>query len=277
MFSDGFKNKYTTIPLATYKNRNKNTAPLYSNYHKEVELITVIEGSVDFYIGADFYEVKAGDVLVIPPYAVHRSVFHPDTYHECICFDASILWDESLRQSLEKGALTVKSAVKSDSDVGPLVYECARKAFDAHKKRTLGWELEAIGNLSILFGRLCASSFFVKSKGVDTEQEFVRCVLEYIKAHFGEQITSTTAAELLHINNSYFCRIFKSSFGCCFAEYLTSYRIEQAKMLLNMTDTSVSDVAIKCGFGSFSYFSKMFKERAGVSPSAYRQRKRMIK
>ena len=274
MFSDGFKNKYTTIPLATYKNRNKNTAPLYSHYHKEVELITVIEGSVDFYIGADFYEVKAGDVLVIPPYAVHRAIFHRNTYHECICFDASILWDESLKCSLEKGTLTVTSAVKFDSDVGHRVYECARGAFDAYEKRTLGWELEAIGNLSILFGKLCASSFFIKSKCVDTEQEFVRCVLEYIKAHFSEQITSTTAAAILHINNSYFCRIFKNSFGCCFAEYLTSYRIEQAKMFLKMTDMSVSDLAIKCGFNSFSYFSKTFKERVGISPSACKQMKK---
>ena len=273
MFSDGFKKRYTTIPFAIYKKGNIDTATLYSHYHKEIELITVIEGSVDFYIGSDLYEVKAGDVLVIPPYAVHHAFFHPNTYHEWICFDASILWDESLKGSLEKGTITVSSAVKSNSEVGSLVYECTRAAFNAYEKREPGWELEAIGNLSIIFGRLCASSFFVNSKNVDTEQDFVRNVLEYIKGHFDYQITSTTVAETLYINNSYFCRIFKKRFGCCFSEYLTNYRIEQAKMLLNMTDMSVSDIAIKCGFCGFSYFSKTFKEKVGSTPSKYRLKK----
>ena len=274
MFSDGFKKRYTTIPFAVYKNRNKNTANLYSHYHKEIELITVIEGGVDFYIGSDLYQMKPGDVLVIPPYAVHRSVFQPGTYHECICFDASILWDESLRRNLEKGVLTVNSHVNADFAVRSTVYDCTRAAFAAYEKRQPGRELEAIGNLSVAFGRLCASSFFVRTESVDLEQDFVRNVLEYVKAHYSEQITSTTVANFLHINNSYFCRIFKSSFGCCFTEYLTSFRIEQAKMLLNMTKHSMSSIAIKCGFNGFSYFSKTFREKVGISPSKYRTREK---
>ena len=98
-------------------------------------------------------------------------------------------------------------------------------------------------------------------------------MLEYVKEHFDEQITSTTAAEHLHLNNSYFCRLFKRDFGCCFAEYLTSYRIERSKMLLNKTDDSISEVAIKCGFNGFSYFSKIFKSTVGIKPSQYRKKR----
>lgn len=273
MFSDKFKRKYTTIPFATYKNRNLQAANLYSHYHKEIEIITVIDGGADFYIGADLYEVRAGEVLIIPPYAVHRATFLADTLHECICFDASILWDDALRRDLEKGALTVNTHVRSDSAVCSAVYESTRAAFDAYQRNEHGWELEAIGNLSVAFGKLCATEFFVKGGAVDTEQDFVRNVLEYVKEHYNEQVTSSTAADHLHINNSYFCRIFKERFGCCFAEYLANYRIEKAKMLLNMTDESVSDVAIKCGFNSFSYFGKIFKEKVRITPSAYRKRK----
>ena len=273
MFSDKFKRKYTTIPFATYKNRNLQAANLYSHYHKEIEIITVIDGGADFYIGADLYEVRAGEVLIIPPYAVHRATFLADTLHECICFDASILWDKTLCRNLEKGALTVNSHVRSSSAVCTAVYESTRAAFDAYQRKEPGWELEAIGNLSVAFGKLCSQDFFVKGESADTEQDFVRNVLEYVKEHYSEQITSTTAADFLHINNSYFCRIFKVSFGCCFADYLATYRIEKAKILLNMTNESVSDVAIKCGFNGFSYFGKTFKEKVGITPSAYRKKK----
>ena len=273
MFSDGFKRKYTTIPFATYKNRNEKPATLYSHYHKEVELIAVIEGEVDFYIGSDLYAVKAGEVIVIPPYAVHRAVFHPATRHECICFDLSILWDEELRRNLEKGRYTVNTHVTLDHPEIDTVYKAVRCAFDAYGRRESGWELEAIGNLSVAFGRLSASAFFVKTQKEDGEQDFTRGVVEYVKEHFDEQITSTTVAEFLHLNNSYFCRIFKTNFGCCFAEYLTRYRIEHSKMLLNKDDDSISDVAIKCGFNGFSYFSKIFKETIGITPSQYRKKR----
>ena len=55
------------------------------------------------------------------------------------------------------------------------------------------------------------------------------------------------------------------------------YRIERSKMLLNMTEDSISDVALKCGFNGFSYFSKIFKETVGKSPSQYRKNKKAKK
>lgn len=270
MFSDRFKNRYTTIPFAIHKKHNEGVFQLYSHYHKEIELITVISGAIDFYVGTELYEVKEGEVLVIPPYCMHRAHMYPGTRHECICFDLSILWDDTLRRDLEKGVLTVRSHLTQDLPYTPFAYKCARSALAAYENKRAGWEMEVIGNLSLLFGRLCAVSFFVKSGIADVNIDFVKSVVEYVKGHYGEQITSRIVAEQLYLNNSYFCRLFKKMFGCCFSEYLTSYRIEQAKILLNTTELSVSEVAFKCGFNGFSYFSKVFKESAGISPSKYR-------
>ena len=277
MFADGFKSKYTTIPFATYKNRNEKAATLYAHYHKELEIITVIEGAIDFFVGSEPYEVTAGEVIIIPPYAVHRAAFKPGTRHECICFDLSVLWDERLRRDLEKGVLTINTHLTLQNPETENVYRLVSAAFAANQEKNRGWELEAIGNLSVAFGRLSATSFFVKNQSADTEADFTRSVVEYVKEHFDEQITSTTAAEHLHLNNSYFCRLFKRDFGCCFAEYLTSYRIERSKMLLNKTDDSISEVAIKCGFNGFSYFSKIFKETIGITPSQYRKKRLAVK
>lgn len=271
MFSDGFKGKYTTIPFAIYKYSGDREQSLYSHYHKEVELIALIDGGARFFIGSEYYDLKSGDVLVIPPYSAHRALIDSHTKYDCICFDLSMLWDEALRHELEKGSLTVVSCLGEDNPNTECAYNCVISAINAYEKRKLGWEMETIGNLSVMFGRLYSSGFFVKSEKPNEEQPFVKSVTEYIEEHFSEQITSTTAAEKLYLNNSYFCRVFKNNFGCCFAEYLTSYRIAQAKMLLNMTEMSVSDIAIKCGFNDFSYFSKMFREMVGVTPSKYRR------
>ena len=274
MLSDGFRKKYTTIPFAIYKNRNEEIGYCYSHYHKEVEILAVVEGQMDFYLDSDYYEVKAGEVLFIPPYSVHRSTAHPGTYHECLAFDLSMLWDDALRRDLENGVLTVKSPLTADLPYTPCVFNAARSALTAHKNALPGWEMEVIGNLSVILGKLLSESFFVKSGKADLEENFVKKVIEYVSTHLSEQITSGTASKHLFLNNSYFCRLFKARFGCSFTEYLTSRRIEQSKILLNTTALSISDVAFKCGFNSFSYFGKTFRRRTGISPSDYRRKKR---
>ena len=72
------------------------------------------------------------------------------------------------------------------------------------------------------------------------------------------------------MNNSYFCRLFKKHFHCNFSDFINNYRIEKAKLFLEDTSLPISDIAIKCGFNSFSYFCKIFKLSVGLSPSAYR-------
>lgn len=271
MLADGFKTRYTTIPFTIYTGYNERSANLFTHYHKETELIAITQGSAEFFIGADSYKMKEGEVLVIPPYSIHRAIMHEKTHHECICFDLSILWDNALRRDLEKGVLTVREHIDSSRPYADTVYNCVISAAEAYKRKAQGWEMQVIGNMSVVFGILNSESFFVKSGNADTDDSFVKKVMYYTKAHFTEPLTSSIVAESLFLNNSYFCRLFKKDFGCCFNEYLTSYRIERAKILLSTTDQSISDIAIKCGFNGFSYFSKTFKATEGKTPSEYRK------
>lgn len=54
-------------------------------------------------------------------------------------------------------------------------------------------------------------------------------------------------------------------------EYLLNYRVEQAKKILRHSELSITDIALRAGF-STSYFSKIFKERVGMTLREYRQR-----
>ena len=51
-------------------------------------------------------------------------------------------------------------------------------------------------------------------------------------------------------------------------------RLKHAKTMLSFykKDHKISDIAVKCGFLDFAYFSKAFKKYAGISPSEYQQR-----
>ena len=53
--------------------------------------------------------------------------------------------------------------------------------------------------------------------------------------------------------------------------YLNYYRIECAGELLKLTDKTVTEVAMSCGFNDMSYFSKQFKRYKNVSPLKYKK------
>ncbi len=275
MLQDGFKAGYINIPFAFYKEvKQSYSMQLIAHHHKEIELIAMTAGEVDFYIGNSCYNLKAGDVLVIPPYCIHRADISPQTSYDCACFDVSLLWDKALGTALESGNLTVKGQLSKEQDYTPIINRYVRDAVTARKEQYVGWEMAVIGNLSLMFGKLKKDNFFIKAAKATPQHKFAKDTYQYIKEHFYENITSRTAADALHINNSYFCRQFKKTFGCCFAEYLIDFRIENAKTFLTDTAMSISDIAIKTGFCSFSYFSKIFKETVGITPSQYRKQNR---
>ena len=58
-----------------------------------------------------------------------------------------------------------------------------------------------------------------------------------------------------------------------FIQYLNDYRLTMAGELLKMTEESVTQIALKCGFENLSYFNRLFRRKFGVTPGQYRGEK----
>jgi AraC-like DNA-binding protein len=78
-------------------------------------------------------------------------------------------------------------------------------------------------------------------------------------------------ADALKINYSIFRKSFKKYTGLSPMQYHTSLRMKQAVHLLTHTNSSIKEISYSLGFCSVFYFSKMFKEKTGYTPSAYRK------
>lgn len=277
MFNDEFKTRYTTIPFAIYKAycdcENKK---VISHHHREIELIAMTEGEAVFYIDLQPYRVQKGDVLIIPPYAIHRAETSVEalTTYNCICFDLELLWDGELKSGLLGHTLTITHIIKKELPYAELLRGCIEAGCDACEAGEAGWELAAIGNMSLLFASLKQNRCFVSKLHSKAEKTFAQRVMDYIADNYQAKITSTQMAAAFYMNNSYFCRIFKKTFGCCFSDYVLAYRLEKAKIYLINTSLSVTEIAFRTGFNSCSYFGKAFRERFGCSPISYRKMQR---
>lgn len=94
--------------------------------------------------------------------------------------------------------------------------------------------------------------------------------LRYIENNYQKPITLNEVASLVFLNPEYFSRHFKKETGTNFNNYINTLRLQQALDLVIHTDLKLSDVASSCGFQSFSYFSKRFRETFGCSPNTLR-------
>lgn len=274
MLIDDFKARYTTIPFATYsRNRTKNTRSYDTvtlfHMHREVEVFMVLSGEAQVEIDSSAYLMQAGDIAVIPPYTLHRYTLYADRgiHHYCLCFDADLLFDKQMKADLEQGALPIMEVIRKEKFCG----EYVQNAYLAHAEKEEGWEFKVVGNLSLLFGELKEKGYLGK-RAAEAKPSVYERFYQYICDHFGEEITSRDAAEVFNLDHSYFCRLFRKSFGEPFQIYLCKFRVEKAKQQLRDTDRSVSEIASETGFNSFSYFSKKFKEYVGVTPKEYRNK-----
>ncbi|MDO3676486.1 AraC family transcriptional regulator [Paenibacillus ehimensis] len=98
--------------------------------------------------------------------------------------------------------------------------------------------------------------------------------IAYMREHFHEKITREALADIAKLTPNAFCRSFKRATGMSQTEYLNRIRIERAKERLS-PGVSVKEVAVSVGYGSEYYFSRIFKETVGLSPTLFIKRERL--
>lgn len=94
---------------------------------------------------------------------------------------------------------------------------------------------------------------------------------EYIEEHFQEQLTIDNIANFIGFNKNYLCTKFKNEMGITIHQYLILFRIEHAKQLLINSNSSIENVAFRCGFYNVIYFRTLFKKNTGLTPTIFRE------
>ncbi len=107
------------------------------------------------------------------------------------------------------------------------------------------------------------------------EDPVVDEIKDFIEMNMSEDVSICDMAKKIGISMHYMCHLFKRTTGITIGDYKKELKITHAKKLLINTDKKISEITGLCGFGSDSYFSKVFKESEGVSPSTYRELKRI--
>jgi AraC-like DNA-binding protein len=94
---------------------------------------------------------------------------------------------------------------------------------------------------------------------------------DFIEQNYDRHISLDDMAASAFMSSAHFLRQFKDEFGLTPYQYLTECRLRAAQELLINTEIAITDIVFASGFGNRSAFSRLFKERCGVSPLEFRR------
>lgn len=252
------------------------TSPRYQmplHWHLEYELILVLSGR--FYLSLDGkqYILEAGESAWISDGTIHGGEAENCIY-ECVVFDlACLLRDTPLCTKSAKEFLTHSSACTGKLEKSSIQAQLTDKIFEAMEKEQNGYEWVTVGLFWQLMGSMLKSHAGSRSDYSQSRRQIakLKAVLTYIRDHYDSPILLEELAEIADMSPKYFCRAFSALTGKTPIAYLNYYRIECAGEYLRLTDRTITDIAMSCGFNDMSYFSKQFKRYKNVTPSQYRK------
>jgi len=137
-------------------------------------------------------------------------------------------------------------------------------------------ELREAHAITLLRAVLVELKRIVKGEVVDdlkytTSEQRAQSLITKLSPTCDQHWTLQTMADHCGVQRTQLNKIFQKLTGSSPMEYLFRIRIERAKTFLRETDIPITEIAFECGHSSSQYFSKLFKDTIGLTPSAYRK------
>ncbi|AMC94505.1 AraC family transcriptional regulator [Erysipelothrix larvae] len=106
---------------------------------------------------------------------------------------------------------------------------------------------------------------------IDDIPQYILELKEYLDSHFHNVITLNDLEHLFHLNKYQINKDFSKYIGLPPIDYLITKKVSHAKDLLRYTDLSIQEISLNIGIDNFAYFSRLFKNKTGMTPSFFRK------
>ncbi len=220
--------------------------------HRVLELVYFLAGSGSTTIKGQTYAVQSNCFCVIPPHVPHSQTSETTITSICICISGS--------------GLEASQGLWVDSSGE--IKTCLQHLMEELATQEPGYSVITEGYLLAIVGLVKRA--IQKNIPQDRKQALVSEAVHIIEEKEGNLSIDEVAGQLF-VSKDYLRHLFTQYTGQSPMRTIVSCRIDHAKKLLMNPELSVVDVADMCGFDDPYYFSRLFKNHTGKSPSAFRK------
>lgn len=270
----------TLFPLQRYITILSDSYPaVTAHWHEEAEFTRIIRGTCIYQIQSETYEAHPGDLLFIPPLALHSiTVANQTMESETYVFHMNLLG----AGLLDAGAIRYLTPLMHQKLIPPFLIPCPHPVYpaaqhlftsisNAYLQTPAGYELL----LKAYFLQLvaCLLPYCTKASAQPPmEQEHTRkikSVLAYIDRHYSENLTVPELAASCYFSEYYFMRVFKKYVGMSCLDYIKNVRLQKAAEAFSEGEISPMEAALNAGFHNLSYFYREFRKKFGMTPGEF--------
>ena len=243
--------------------------------HREFEVNLILDGSVEILSQGREYHAETGDFFVFDPYQPHELRAREGTVL-ILSIQISPAFFSDYFPQMESVRFGTEIFHRAASPRHQQLYRQLLELTCCYCQKAPFYELDCAGNINALFRALLdVSAFTVVSEAERpaqrARQERVRYLAERIEGGFSEKLLLGDLATELGVDLYYLSHFFREHFGLSFQEYLAKLRCEKARRELLLTDRSLLDISLSCGFSSPKYFQRAFQKQYGATPREYRR------
>jgi AraC family transcriptional regulator len=174
----------------------------------------------------------------------------------------------------EAMAVTESTRLQAASRPSPAVIVVATQLLDAARQSLMRDGEEAARCISEAVDLLRAEAAVGRgdacSVGGQAAWQLKR-VLQLFEKNFRDSVRVDQAAAAARLSVAHFTRAFGRTMGESPTAYLRRFRVERAQELMILTDSSLAEIALDCGFADQAHLSKVFRRIVNATPAAWRR------
>lgn len=271
-----------------YKNgMNQENIGFPNHCHSFFEIEYILEGAGQCLINGMSIKTPEHSLLVKPPLCVHGSIGNKKSQNMIIQFgynfinkNASTFMQNYLLMPTKKLENNCILPVDNNSRLEYLLSEIENvvptfitpfplEERKIHYSPKYEWKLNSL-TLEMIVYLLEQEYLAIDTNAYNfSDVAQLQTVLNQLIKYPERKITLEDAARQTGMSYAYFSRTFKKTIGLSFVDYCNTIKIRRAEELLKSRAMSVTDIAIQLGFGSTSYFNRIFKQYNGNTPTHY--------
>lgn len=253
------------------------------HWHSEFEFVYIESGEVTFDIGETHFELAKGQGIMINSKVLHRLQSERDAIIPNFLFKPSFIAPTE--------SLIYEKYVK------PVLMSSVKYIiFNPH----IPWQakvIEIMGKIITSHDLKCKSEIYIsmciqeiwcllqenlafdstENKIISVSRVRLQLMMQFIHEHYFENIDLEDISNSANISKSTALNLFHSNLKLTPINYLISYRLKQAALLLSNTEKKISAISYETGFNNVDHFCRSFKKAYKITPTDYRNQSALVK
>ena len=253
--------------------------------HKHYEIYFFMEGSVQYIVDGIRYNLKPGDILMIPPDIVHGAdIIRGDT-----SYCRFVLWIEegmmnriaSLIEDIRYGMNYVRNSRDyllhlEYLDFNNLTGHLLDVWLEQNEKRAFKDTL-VMNYLVTIMTKINRKIYEdVNESDEQSHRELYALLLDYIDSHITQELTLEGIAEHFFLSKYYVSHTFKDNMGISLHQYIIKKRLNGCRSAIAV-GKPINEAAERWGFTDYTVFFRAFKKEYGMSPKEFKERSQLKK